>query len=140
MYHSGRFGFSAFTFQVEYFARGIDEAETPISFLEISTSPNTRHILSYPFLFFPPQLITYFRTINYTIMFRRFFDAECYQRAQLYIHTLRRSEMPALFARQLQEFASRYLILDVRRTHILEDTFNQLWGLDRKQLLHSTLR
>jgi hypothetical protein len=69
-------------------------------------------------------------------MFRRFFDAECYQRAQSYINLLRRSEMPTSFAQQLQEFASRYLILDVRRTHILEDTFNQLWGLDRKQLLH----
>lgn len=69
-------------------------------------------------------------------MFKRFFEGECHQRVQWYIEALRRGEYPSVFRQRISEMAGRYLVLDVRRSHILEDTFNQLWGLNQKRLMH----
>lgn len=44
--------------------------------------------------------------------------------------------MPQEFSQRLSELAGRYLVLDVRRDQILKDSFDQLWPLDRKRLLH----
>lgn len=122
-------------FCIPYLHERIDQTRMPTDFLNRSPNPNTLHLLSYPFLFLPHHLVSYFRTVNYENMYRQ------YEIAERTIH-LRRQLNPFLndqfwwgTTRCLKIPLGHYLVLDVSRKNPLQDAFDQLWGLERRQFL-----
>jgi hypothetical protein len=122
-------------FEIPFFNERLDAVEEPIKFLSWEDQPNTFHILNYAILFPKDYLVKYFRTINFTSMMTQ------------YDHTTRMHQMQGLLEKFLQEplnwlvrnrmkvTLSDYLILNVSREQPLEDTLNQLWGLEKRMLL-----
>src|SRR5436305_341258 len=59
-------------FQTEYFADRLDPMGTPVQWLSFTADKKRTHLLDYPFLFGPNNLVTYFRAINFSRMSRSF--------------------------------------------------------------------
>ncbi|KAF2735284.1 hypothetical protein EJ04DRAFT_543100 [Polyplosphaeria fusca] len=122
-------------FHIPYFNERLDTAKEPVEFLSREYQPNTFHIFSYPCLFPPHYLVAYFRTINFTTMY------EHYERTERAVHLTRELD-PFLkhyhrytIFKRLETTLSDYLVLDVSRENALEDTFDQLWGQERRSFL-----
>jgi hypothetical protein len=117
-------------------------------FAHHTSNNNTLNIFQFPWLFLPSFRVSYFRTLNFIKM------SEAYQSAS-YHHILiekmrfatnppgnelslygdRKWNRHTFLENQLKPALSRYLVLDVRRDHLLEDAFDQLWGRERRELL-----
>jgi hypothetical protein len=123
-------------FGTPFFFQHLDQVQAPLSFLERTSNPNTSHLLSFPFLFYDTHLITFFRTINYSHMYQQYHKAGVNYSHQISSAYMTRVGIPNHLFSGIKHIFDKYLILDVRRTHILEDAFNQLWGLERSQILH----
>ncbi|KAK8210582.1 hypothetical protein IWZ01DRAFT_550819 [Phyllosticta capitalensis] len=114
----------------------IDAVEIIASYSDRRDDPNMRHILQYPFFFSNDTLLTYFRALNFSNMSKHFTTAGNNFHIQ---ERFKRHFLNHTWQRYLEEHysvaSSRYLTLDVRRSHVLEDTLNQLWGLEKRQLM-----
>lgn len=122
-------------FEIPFFNERLDTVEEPLRFLTWEEQPNTLHILQYPVLFPADYLVRYFRTINFTSMMAQ------------YDHTTRTHQMKRSFSIFLRDphdwlinnrmkiTLTEYLILNVSREEPLKDTFDQLWGVERRVLL-----
>jgi hypothetical protein len=117
-------------------------------FINRAPDNNTLNIFHFPWLFLPSFRVSYFRILNFTKM------SEAYQSAS-YHHILidkmrfatnpprqenslygdRRWNRHTFLENQLKPALARYLVLDVRRDHLLEDAFDQLWGREKRELL-----
>lgn len=118
-----------------YLNERLDPVDEPAEFLKREKQPNSFHVFEYPCLFPPEYVVAYFRTMNLTAMYRHF------ERTEQALH-LQRELAPFVrepYGGQIREFMrvtlSDYLVLDVSREHVLEETLNQLWGLERRALL-----
>ncbi|KAK7526361.1 uncharacterized protein IWZ02DRAFT_217709 [Phyllosticta citriasiana] len=118
------------------FKPDLDLVEVIASYCDRRDDPNVRHILEYTFFFPDDTLLTCFRALNFITMSRHFTTAGNNYHIQ---ERFRRHFLNSNWQRYLDEHyavaSSRYLTLDVRRSHVLEDTLNQLWGLERRQLM-----
>jgi HECT-domain (ubiquitin-transferase) len=125
-------------FWIDYFADAMDDMQMPIEWLSFTSDKRTVHLLDYPYLFSPSTLVTYFRAINYSRMTRSYNEVTC-KRSRIesnfvsgpMMHDHRRRE--ALF-RRLPTATSKFLVLQIRRDHILADSFNQLWRREEREL------
>lgn len=118
------------------FRPDIDLVEVVASYCDRRDDPNVRHILEYTFFFPAFFLLMCFRALNFSIISRHFTTAGNNFHIE---ERFRRHFLNHTWQRYLDEnyavASSRYLTLDVRRSHVLEDTLNQLWGLERRQLV-----
>ncbi|KAL9113552.1 MAG: hypothetical protein Q9227_002290 [Pyrenula ochraceoflavens] len=115
----------------------LDPMEIPEDWLSYKPDNKMLHILSFPFLFRPSSLVKYFRAINYSIM------AKAYENAMAKTHLVRQffredtvqihNERQLLL--RLRPAMATYLVLTVRRDNLLEDTFNQLWRREKRELM-----
>ncbi|KAL3421712.1 Ubiquitin-protein ligase E3A [Phlyctema vagabunda] len=126
-------------FYSSYFSERLDSMSMPIEWLSFEPNKRTVHLLDYPYLFVPATLVTYFRSINFSRMSRSFEEARseltfAHHRAadkQLMIDSQRRH---TLYDR-LRLALTRFNVLQIRRTDILTDAFNQLWRREERELV-----
>ncbi|KAI9887704.1 MAG: hypothetical protein M1823_000453 [Watsoniomyces obsoletus] len=129
-------GLSADVFHTPYLASKLDPLEMPVEWYSSKVMSKSAHLLSYPFLFVPSMLVTYFRAINFSNMMRAFETSLTHLRLMINFHMLDpavRSEQQ--LPHRLRNTISIYLLLAVRREHLLTDAFDQLWRRERRELL-----
>ncbi|KAF2020863.1 HECT-domain-containing protein [Aaosphaeria arxii CBS 175.79] len=122
-------------FYMPWFDERIDKTHEPVEYLQYKQTPNSVHLLQFPCLFQPEVLIGYFRTINFTSMYRQFEGSERTARLQRHVNRHLRFSYANAINKRLAVVLSNYLVLEVGREHPLEDTLNQLWGQERRLLL-----
>ncbi|KAF2659908.1 hypothetical protein K491DRAFT_712205 [Lophiostoma macrostomum CBS 122681] len=115
----------------------LDGVKEPAEFIKWENEPNLLHLFQYPFLFPPDYLVGYFRTINFTTMFQHHERTEriVHLQRRLYLDPFLRLVYRSQLVNLLKTTLSDYLVLDVSRKCALEETLNQLWGLERRFLL-----
>ncbi|EFX01251.1 hect domain containing protein [Grosmannia clavigera kw1407] len=126
-------------FRSEFFAERLDEVETPLSWLTFNSTKQRLHILDFPYIFSPDTLVSYFRAINFSRMSRSFEESSSLQNrmdaivspSSLVINPHHKSILQGL----LQTASAKYLILDIGRTSVLQDAFDQLWRREERELL-----
>ncbi|KAF8420173.1 hypothetical protein EV426DRAFT_566707 [Tirmania nivea] len=98
------------------------------------------HLISHPFLFTPSTLVTYFRAINLSIM------TSYYEKALSTLSLMRQVCLNQYFPvtkEQRDKFVddklkiacTTYLLMGIRREHILEDAFNGVYKREIRELL-----
>ncbi|KAF2264692.1 hypothetical protein CC78DRAFT_463070 [Lojkania enalia] len=122
-------------FYMPYINERLDSVNDPVEFLKQNYQPNTIHILDCPFLFPPHYLVAYFRTINFSSMFKHYEHTEQVVHLQRELDRFLREPYWWLIRSRLKITFSDYLVLDVRREYALEDTLNQLWGQEQRSML-----
>lgn len=126
-------------FRTEYFAERLDPIEMPIEWLDFCPNKRTVHLLDYPYLFNPSTLVTYFRAINYSRM-NQFYEAAKATNGLMYSTAAENALMvdknrrDRLYAR-MRTATSRFMVLEIRRTHVLVDTFNSVWRREERELM-----
>ncbi|AEO58791.1 hypothetical protein MYCTH_2306381 [Thermothelomyces thermophilus ATCC 42464] len=124
-------------FRSDYFAERLDTLKMPLSWLSHTSTRQRLHLLDFPYMFSPSTLVSYFRSINFARMSRAFEEFASFQdkmavmaqRAGLTQHH------KDVLAERLRPAGSKYLILDIRRSTVLEDAFDQLWRREERELL-----
>ncbi|KZF21159.1 hypothetical protein L228DRAFT_240036 [Xylona heveae TC161] len=132
-----RFSLTPEMFHTPFLADRLDPMEVPVEWLSSSRNPKTVHILSYPFLFPPSSLVSYFRAINYSNMSKAFEASVTMTRLVLqmsFAEPLGSREDQRLYNR-LRTAMSTYLVLEVRRDEVLLDALNQLWRREKRELM-----
>lgn len=111
----------------------------PLEWLSFVQNKRTVHLLDYPYLFNPATLVTYFRAVHYSKMNQAYEKANATGHLIAYfmgegglISDHRRRDK--LFER-LRTATSEYLVLAIRRSHILLDTFNAIWRREERELM-----
>ncbi|KAI1004645.1 hypothetical protein K3495_g3569 [Podosphaera aphanis] len=126
-------------FRTIYFADHLDPIRMPIEWLTFSSNKNTIHLLDHPYLFSPSTLITYFRTINYSKMNLAYEAAKSeYCRMSSTMHE--NSLMVDRYSREklqerLRTATTKFMVMEIRRTHVLLDTFNSIWRREKRELM-----
>lgn len=131
-------------FRTEYFAERLDPVEMPIEWLSFSPNKRTVHLLDYPYLFNPSTLVTYFRAINYSRMnqaYEKARDKEAFIRHMVGENRSGEARLMAdedsqqrLYSR-LKTATAKFMMLEIRRTHVLVDTFNSIWRREERELM-----
>ncbi|KAF2804650.1 uncharacterized protein BDZ99DRAFT_149681 [Mytilinidion resinicola] len=122
-------------FRIHYLHERMDQVNAPTEWLKRSPNPNTLHLLSYPFLFHPQRVVSFFRTVNYRSMYKEYERTERTQHLRRQLHLFYDDRFWFVFEDKLQVLFSRYLVLDVTRADPLKDTFDQLWGLQKRHFM-----
>jgi hypothetical protein len=113
----------------------LDSISTPLEFLTHVDNPNFLHLFQYSCLFPPDYLVAYFRTINFTEMFKHFERTERAVQLQRGLDPFLREPYWWQIRNSLKTTFSDYLVLDVKRESALKDTLDQLWRAERRLLL-----
>lgn len=126
-------------FRTEYFAERLDPVAMPLEWLSFDQNKKTTHLLDHPYLFDPSTLVTYFRAINYSRM------NQSYERAHTTGHLVSHfmsegSLVTEKYKRdklhdRLRAATSEFLVLEIRRTNVLLDTFNAIWRREERELM-----
>lgn len=111
----------------------------PLEWLNFVQNKKTVHLLDHPYLFNPSTLVTYFRAINYSRMNEAYEAAKAtsnlmYSAAEenrLMTDSSRRSKL----YERLRTSTTRFMVLEIRRSHVLVDTFNSIWRREERELM-----
>lgn len=89
------------------------------------------HLLSYPFLFPPNYVLSYFRAVNYGAMF------QAYQSSLRSDHIL--ADMLGTITsdrlNHLSKTLAKFFVLKVSRSNMTTDALNQIWRRERREML-----
>jgi hypothetical protein len=132
-------------FQTPFLSNHLMDSKIPEYFALPRYDKNFLNILDYSFLLVSQIRVSYFRALNFASM------SEAYQSATFTDHlkdvmmkhsgredfsrNIGRWDRNAFLDSNLKAALQKYLVLDVRRDHLLEDSFNQLWGREKRELL-----
>lgn len=111
----------------------------PIEWLNFEANRKTVHLLDHPYLFTPSTLVTYFRAINYSRMNQAFETAKAtyglmrVTAAENNLMTDQDRRM-RLFER-LSTATARFMVLEISRDNVLQDTFNSIWRREERELM-----
>ncbi len=123
-------------FELPFLAHRLDPLDAPVEWQTLTPTSKTVHLLSYPFLFPPATLYTYFRSLNYSCMSRAFETSLMNLRLMLSFSILDPADPPERkLIHRLKTAVSTYLVLEIRRDNVLVDAFDQLWRRERRELL-----
>ena len=115
----------------------LDPMEMPNDWLSFKPDNKMLHLLSFPFLFHPASLLKYFRAINFTVMSKAFENATA--KTHMIQQLFREDTVPIYNEKELllrlRPAIATFFVLTVRRDNVLEDTFNQLWRREKRELL-----
>ena len=113
--------------------RFLDPAAATANFINKNSNPNESHLLSFGCLLDEATSVEFFRTFNYNVMFKAF------ENADFMSVFMNRFVLPSMYrnylSTRLKVALDRFLTINVRRNHILEDSFNQLWRREKRELL-----
>ena len=124
-------------FYMPFIAQAFDEMEMPVQWQSFRPNEKEMHILSCSFLFEPATLVKYFRSVNVNAMRRAHEAAATYSSdaRQFLGNTL----IPVYGGKEvltaMRPHMAKYLVLTIRRSHLLEDAINQLWRRQRREIL-----
>lgn len=126
-------------FRTEYFAERLDPVEMPLEWLNFTPNKRTVHLLDHPYLFNPSTLVTYFRAINYSRMNQFYEEAKAthglmYSTAAENSLMVDKNRRDKLYER-LRTATSKFMVLGIRRTSVLVDTFNSIWRREERELM-----
>ncbi|KAF2036449.1 hypothetical protein EK21DRAFT_51609 [Setomelanomma holmii] len=121
--------------EIPFLNERLDGVEEPLRFLRVEDQPNTLHVLQYPSLFPMEYLVRYFRTINFTSMMAQYDQTTRVRQMQRSLDMFLRDMHRALINDRMHVTLSEYLVMDISRDHPLQDTLDQLWGLEKRMLL-----
>ncbi|POS84703.1 hypothetical protein EPUL_004650 [Erysiphe pulchra] len=126
-------------FETEYFAERLDSINMPIEWLSFNRNKKTVHLLDYPYLFSPATLISYFRAINFSKM------SLAYETAKYeYLRVDSNMKEPGLelgeetrekIQDRLRIATTKFMVMEIRRTHVLLDSFNSIWRREERELM-----
>ncbi|TVY37933.1 Ubiquitin-protein ligase E3A [Lachnellula occidentalis] len=126
-------------FRTEYFAERLDPLAMPLEWIQFESNKRTVHLLDFPYLFNPSTLVTYFRSINYSRM------NQAYEVARATSGLMRSIDpemklLPDQSARyrlldRLQTGTSCFMVLEISRRNVLEDTFNAIWRREEREIM-----
>lgn len=126
-------------FETEYFAERLDSINMPIEWLSFNPNKKTVHLLDYPYLFSPATLISYFRAINFSKMSLAHETAKCESLRVNFTMQEPGLELEEETQKKLQDrlrvATTKFMVMEIRRTHVLLDTFNSLWRLEERELM-----
>lgn len=124
-------------FRSDYFAERLDTIKMPLSWLAHNSARQPLHLLDFPYIFSPSTLVSYFRSINFSRMSRSFEESTAfYDKIKVLIDRAGLTQHHReVLVDQLRSAGSKYLILDIRRSSVLEDAFDQLWRREERELL-----
>ena len=132
-----RLGLVPDDFHTPFLSERLDPMEMPVDWLNRLPSNNkTIHLLSYPFLFPPSALVTYFRAVNHSTMSKYYESAMTTTRhvTQTAFGSIQVNEEVYVLSR-MKTSMSTYLVVVVSREHVLTDTLNQLWRREKRELM-----
>lgn len=131
-----RLGLSPEEFETPLLSERLDLLEMPPAWAATLPNNRTLHLLSYPFLFPPSYLVTYFRSLNHSAMAKYYEAAMTTTRhvTQTAFGNISITDDAALLAR-MKVSMSAFLVLVVRRDDVLTDAMNQLWRRQKRELL-----
>ncbi|KAF2866852.1 hypothetical protein BDV95DRAFT_583012 [Massariosphaeria phaeospora] len=130
--HQDRLNLRTTMFHMPYLQERLDLVTVPVEFLDWEFQPNTLHVLEYPCLFLPTHLLGYFRTINFTNMFKQYEETERAAQLQRALDPFLDEPYKHLLRRRMRVTQSDYLVLFIRRDFALQDTLDHLWGNERR--------
>jgi len=111
----------------------------PLEWLNFEPNRKTIHLLDYPFLFNPSTLVTYFRAINYSRMNQAYEKAHATHRFMRNVvaesNLMTNDERRQNLSQRLSTATSTYLVLEIRRSHVLTDAFNAIWRREERELM-----
>ncbi|OBT77593.1 hypothetical protein VF21_04553 [Pseudogymnoascus sp. 05NY08] len=128
-------------FRAEFFADRLDSTEMPLEWLTFAPNRKSVHLLDYPFLFSKASLVTYFRAINFSRMSSAFDTSGAMTIRVTTIAYSAQSNLVTDPARRdhlnekLRVATSKFLVLQIRRSHVLTDAFDKLWRREERELL-----
>ncbi|KAI9845107.1 MAG: hypothetical protein M1837_005111 [Sclerophora amabilis] len=128
-----RIGLSTDLFCMPFFSDRLDPMEMPLEWQSSTSSSKTMHLLSHPFLFPPSALVTYFRALNFSNMSRAFEGSMMTLR--MIIHMAHADPTEHGLIDRLRTAINTYLVLEIRREHVLLDAMNQLWRREKRELM-----
>ncbi|KAL2069470.1 hypothetical protein VTL71DRAFT_14149 [Oculimacula yallundae] len=126
-------------FRTDYFAERLDPVAMPLEWLSYDQNKKTDHLLDHPYLFDPSTLVTYFRAINYSRMNQSYEKA--HTTGQLVSHFMSEGSLLTNKYRRdklherLRTATSEFMVLEIRRTNVLSDTFNAIWRREERELM-----
>lgn len=124
---------------MDYFCDRIDHMEVPIQWLNFVSNGVKGHLLDYPYLFSSDTLVSFFRSINFSRMSRTFEESNSLKTRMSAIvdpgSLITNPHHKTVLQDLLKTASSKYLILEIRRNHVLKDAFNQLWRREERELL-----
>ncbi|KAF2837403.1 hypothetical protein M501DRAFT_995322 [Patellaria atrata CBS 101060] len=127
-------------FPSPFIDRHFDLTDIAADFMRPRSNPNYLHVLSFPFLSAPSTTVSIFRVFNHTTMLSHYQETKITQQSRLHPFTGVdftdfESSYTTFLDERLKSATLRYLVLEVRRKHLLEDTFNQLMYREKRLLL-----
>lgn len=118
-----------------HLANRLDPIDVTAGWLSASQESKSIHLLANPFLFSPDALVTYFRALNFSMMSRAFETALVTVRQAFNLAVLDPDDGNQSAVGRLRTAVATYLVLEVRRDHVLSDAFDQLWRREKRELL-----
>jgi len=98
-------------------------------------NPNVLHLVNFPTFFETKRQVKNFRALNYARMCEAYkhgiYAEQLYEKLQPTPDSSRQHYLE----KRLERATSKYLALNVRRDHLLEDALDQLWGRERRELM-----
>ncbi|KAF1812107.1 hypothetical protein P152DRAFT_397929 [Eremomyces bilateralis CBS 781.70] len=136
-------GIPAERFAMQYIPNRLDPISTPLSYISWNRTPNTSHLLSFPFLFPKPIITAYFRTVTFSSLSNAY-NAATYTKNlfEKWGHEVsHESDFPDAHENRqdylesrMSRAMTRMLYLDCKRGTVLQDAFTQLWGRELREL------
>ena len=128
-----RIGLQANDFYTNVLFDKMDFVEVANGWMTFTPSNRTAHLLSFPWLFPPSAIVTLFRAINFSTMFRSFEKStmmdNLVRRMASYVHGSQRKLLERLHVP-----TTSFLVLEIRRDNLLRDALNQLWRRQKREL------
>lgn len=127
-------------FYLPFITARLDPKTVAAQFLESSSKKGvdnfgTLNLLNFPFIFHPDFTTGLFRTINFSRLSEAYAEATYNHMLLERLAFTQDPSKQAFIHTHLEPALSKVLILDVRRDHLLEDAFDQLWGREQRELL-----
>lgn len=121
-------------FEMPFLNERVDAVEEPFKFLDWEPQPNNMHIFQHPDLFPDLNLVTYFRTINFTSMLAQYNDTTRAQQMQRSLEMFLQGPHKFFIKKRMKVTMNEYLVLEISRENALKNTLDDLWGLEKRML------
>ncbi|KAH6887535.1 hypothetical protein B0T10DRAFT_489903 [Thelonectria olida] len=126
-------------FRVDYLSDRLDSIEMPVDWLSFESTRWRRHVLDYSYIFSSETLVSLFRSINFARMSRMFEESSSIKSRMSAIvdpgSLITNPHHKMVLQDLLRTASSKYLILEIGRSHVARDAFDQLWRREERELL-----
>jgi hypothetical protein len=135
--HRKALGLDAEVFHTPRLSQTLNPMQMPGEWMGMAPDNDNVHLLDYSFLLPPSDVVVYFRSINFSSMTEAYESTIVVERLIRQMRfTEHETENPGDALRQRLNVATRaFLVLEVSREKPLEDTLDQLWKREKREML-----